>query len=119
MEEEQCAAERAREAKAAAAKEAQESARREADANREAQLRAHRERRCSAEQMCQGLPSHIMPWEESAAELLDLLAAPAAGAMYEKWLGTHKTRKAARKQYLLLARKWHPDKWALQGDSCV
>merc|ERR1719401_920795 len=69
--------------------------------------------------MCQGLPSHIMPWEENAAELAELITAPAAGPLHEKWLGTHKTRKAARKQYLLLARKWHPDKWSMQGEASV
>merc|ERR1712014_481821 len=69
------------------------------------------------EQMCQGLPSHDMQWEENPSELSELLDQRSKN--YEQWIGRHDTKKAARRHYLKLARRWHPDKWALQGDHCV
>eukprot|EP00927_Polykrikos_kofoidii_P027205 TRINITY_DN24024_c0_g1_i1.p1 TRINITY_DN24024_c0_g1~~TRINITY_DN24024_c0_g1_i1.p1 ORF type:complete len:317 (-),score=72.75 TRINITY_DN24024_c0_g1_i1:70-1020(-) len=122
-EQEMLEAERRREASAEAARQAKAAAKREADAKREAQLRAHRERRCVVEQMCQGLPSHTMDWEEKPSKLVQMLSEPEGSAVgnvaFERWIGSHTSRKAARKQYLQLARKWHPDKWTMQGDQFV
>lgn len=107
-----------REAAEAQRRKAQEAKQREAEAKKEAQLRAFRDRRCAVEQMCQSLPSHHLPWEEDAQQLLALLDQKGdCGAA--QWLGQHSTRRSARRQYLLLARKWHPDKWAMQGEQCV
>lgn len=117
-EEEHCAAAARRDAQAAVKREAAGKAAREEEQRREAQLRANRARGCAVEQMCQGLPTHLMPWEEDPAQLLGLLSQPAA-APFEEWIGRHETKKPARKQYLQLARRWHPDKWAMQGDACV
>ncbi|CAE8742233.1 unnamed protein product, partial [Polarella glacialis] len=59
-----------------------------------------------------------------AVKLLQMLDAPPTKAgdrtsLADAWLGRHAARRAARKCYLQLARKWHPDKWALQGPVCV
>ena len=115
------------EEKRKAAEEARRQAAQEAQARavqeRDDKLRALRDRRCALEQMCQGLPSHHMDWEEAPAKLLDLLERKTAGigklAVCEAWLGCHTERRSARKKYLLLTRKWHPDKWAVQGELCV
>ncbi|CAE7449795.1 mcl1 [Symbiodinium necroappetens] len=114
------------EAKREAAQEARRQAAQEAQARaaqeRDEKLRALRERRCTLEQMCQGLPSHHMDWEESPARLLELLERTVGIgrlALCEAWLGCHSERRSARKRYLLLTRKWHPDKWAVQGERCV
>eukprot|EP00747_Dinoflagellata_sp_TGD_P188332 gnl/TRDRNA2_/TRDRNA2_47202_c0_seq2.p1 gnl/TRDRNA2_/TRDRNA2_47202_c0~~gnl/TRDRNA2_/TRDRNA2_47202_c0_seq2.p1 ORF type:complete len:358 (-),score=76.62 gnl/TRDRNA2_/TRDRNA2_47202_c0_seq2:40-1020(-) len=121
LEEQQEREERAaRAAAAAAALEAQEKARREADARREAELRAFRDRRSVVEVMCQGLPSYTMPWEEEPSELVAYLEQRGKGKYTAEWLlGRHSTKKAARRRYLELARKWHPDKWAQQGEASV
>lgn len=107
-----------RQAAAAAKAAAEEEARMAEAARREAELRALRGRRCTAEQMLQGLPSERDAWEENADELLDLMEQP-PGPSYARWLGTHETKKSARWHYLQLARRWHPDKWAMQGVHCV
>ena len=115
------------EAKRVAAEDARKQAALDAQARaskeRDDKLRALRDRRCALEQMCQGLPSHHMDWEETPARLVDLLDRKTAGigklALCEAWLGYHTERRSARKKYLLLARKWHPDKWAVQGELCV
>lgn len=113
-----------REERAAAAKklEAQEAAKKEAEKRKkdtaDEKLRRLRERRCTIEAMCQSLPCQEMPWEEDAAELLGLLDA-LPQARYASWLGQHASRRTARKRYLTLARRWHPDKWAMQGDHCT
>ncbi|CAK0884300.1 unnamed protein product [Prorocentrum cordatum] len=106
-----------REAAAAARREAEEAKAREARARQDAQLRSFRDRRCAAEEMLQALPGRSMDWEESSAILLELLA-ERRPAM-ERWLGGHESRRGARKRYLLLARRWHPDKWALHGEHCA
>eukprot|EP00929_Paragymnodinium_shiwhaense_P006799 TRINITY_DN110759_c0_g1_i1.p1 TRINITY_DN110759_c0_g1~~TRINITY_DN110759_c0_g1_i1.p1 ORF type:complete len:295 (-),score=107.26 TRINITY_DN110759_c0_g1_i1:39-923(-) len=120
-EEEMRAAEARKAAAAEAAKKAKEEAAKKAAQEKEAKLRAQRDKRCTIEQMLQGLKSHTMPWEESPSALHELLSQPnAVGAMWKKWLGDeHETKKGARKKYLMLARKWHPDKWSLQGEHCV
>lgn len=113
--------ERARREAAANAKvEAEKAAKREKERQKEAGLRAYRERRGAAELMCQTLPSQTMPWEEDAGKLLALLETKSSATnTAESWLGRHSSRRDARKQYLLLARKWHPDKWARQGEQSV
>lgn len=118
LEEEHERAQRAkREAAASAKREAEEAKAREAQARKDAQLRSFRDRRCAAEEMCQALPNRAMDWEESPTFLLELLAERRPAL--ERWLGQHQSRRAARKQYLVLARRWHPDKWALHGEHCV
>ena len=106
-----------------ARRQAEEEARAREVQQREEKLRALRERRCALEQMCQGLSSHHMDWEETPSKLLDLLERNTPGigklALSDAWLGSHSERRSARKRYLLLARKWHPDKWAVQGALCV
>jgi len=118
MEEEEREMKRQREAADAVARERKEAEKREAEAKRDAKLRVDMNQRCAVEQMCQGLPNHLMAWEEDPGKLTELLKV-APGSAHERWLGKHETKKTARRQYLLLARKWHPDKWALQGDTCV
>ncbi|CAJ1334860.1 unnamed protein product, partial [Effrenium voratum] len=102
---------------------AQEESRQRLEDQRRELLRAARERRCTAEQMCQGLPCHQVDWEESPGKLLEMLEGKSLGisplSPIEAWLGVHADRRSARKVYLLLARKWHPDKWAVQGERCV
>lgn len=111
--------ERARREAAANAKlAAEEAARVEKERQKEARLRAYRDRRGAAELMCQALPSQTTSWEEDANELLKLLESSAANNA-ESWLGRQSSRRAARKQYLLLARKWHPDKWSMQGEASI
>lgn len=107
-----------REAKAAAKLEAQEAAKRKQEEQREAQLRAYRDRRNTVEIMVQSLPCQERSWEEDAGVLLNLLDnADACNA--EAWLGRQHSRRAARRQYLSCARRWHPDKWTRQGEQCV
>lgn len=57
--------------------------------------------------------------QESPGKLLEMLEGKSLGisplSPIEAWLGVHADRRSARKVYLLLARKWHPDKWAVQG----
>jgi hypothetical protein len=107
-----------REAAANAKREADEAAQLEKEKQKEARLRAYRERRGAVELMCQALSSQIMPWEEDAGRLLALLES-STPCNAEAWLGQQSSRRAARKQYLLLARKWHPDKWNMQGEQCI
>lgn len=83
---------------------------------RDAKLRAHRERRCAMELMCQGLRCSSASWEEDSTTLMSLLDGE---GHWESWLGQHTSARPARKQYLSLARRWHPDKWVRQGDACV
>eukprot|EP00933_Yihiella_yeosuensis_P016156 TRINITY_DN13906_c0_g1_i1.p1 TRINITY_DN13906_c0_g1~~TRINITY_DN13906_c0_g1_i1.p1 ORF type:complete len:298 (-),score=90.11 TRINITY_DN13906_c0_g1_i1:208-1101(-) len=122
---EQRAREERRRAAEKAKAEAEEAAKLQAVAQKEAQIRALRNRRCAVEQMCQGLQSHTMDWEEEPSKLIELLERPESKAATEQvasaedWLGCHTGRKSARKCYLQLARKWHPDKWAVQGDLCM
>mmetsp|Transcript_56962 Transcript_56962/g.133219 ORF Transcript_56962/g.133219 Transcript_56962/m.133219 type:complete len:255 (+) Transcript_56962:54-818(+) len=123
-EEHQRRAEAKRVAQAEAKRRAAEEAAALAAKDRDDQLKALRERRCTVEQMCQGLPAHHMDWEENPARLLELLMKDtkhgiSSLALAESWLGNHTERRSARKKYLLLARKWHPDKWAVQGERCV
>eukprot|EP00440_Ansanella_granifera_P033642 gb/GFBE01036504.1/.p1 GENE.gb/GFBE01036504.1/~~gb/GFBE01036504.1/.p1 ORF type:complete len:163 (+),score=27.70 gb/GFBE01036504.1/:1-489(+) len=70
-----------------------------------------------------GLQSHTVDWEEDPVKLIELLDAPqkatAGTSLIDAWLGRHAARKSARTVYLLLARKWHPDKWVVQGERCV
>jgi len=111
-----------RRADAAAKLEAEEEKKRQAEKAKEEKLKAFRDRRGTVEQMCQGLPSHSQDWEEDPGRLLELLDNPKAigiGSLAEAWLGRHDTRRDARKAYLKLARKWHPDKWQVQGERCV
>jgi len=111
-----------RRAAAAAKLEAEEEKKRQAEKAKEDKLRAFRDRRSAVEQMCQGLPSHSADWEEDPASLLEMLDNPKAigiGSFADAWLGRHSTRRDARKTYLKLARKWHPDKWQIQGETCV
>lgn len=107
-----------REAAANAKREADEAAQLEKEKQKEARLRAYRERRGAVELMCQALSSQIMPWEEDAGRLFALLES-STPCNAEAWLGQQSSRRAARKQYLLLARKWHPDKWSMQGEQCI
>eukprot|EP00930_Biecheleria_cincta_P004751 TRINITY_DN105686_c0_g1_i1.p1 TRINITY_DN105686_c0_g1~~TRINITY_DN105686_c0_g1_i1.p1 ORF type:complete len:290 (-),score=79.68 TRINITY_DN105686_c0_g1_i1:46-915(-) len=116
------AQEKKRQADAAAKLEVEEAKKRQAEKAKEEKLRAFRDRRSAVEQMCQGLPSHTADWEEDPAQLLELLDNPKAigiGSLADAWLGRHSTRRDARKAYLQLARKWHPDKWQIQGERCV
>ena len=83
---------------------------------RDAKLRAHRERRCAMELMCQGLRCSSASWEEDSTTLMSLLDGE---GHWESWLGQHTSARPARKQYLSLTRRWHPDKWVRQGDACV
>jgi len=102
---------------AAAAKHASEQAAALAEEQRrEAQLRAVRDKRCTIEQMCQGLPARSMAWEEDPASLFEMLQHHTTGM--RPWLGSHASRRLARRQYIQLARRWHPDKWAVQGAFC-
>jgi len=99
----------------AAAKAAQKKAAEEAQ---EAKLRAYRSRRCAVELMLQSLSAAERPWEEHANTLLQLLETSACD--YTDWFGeTLAHKRAARKLYLRLARRWHPDKWAASGEDCV
>lgn len=111
-----------REKAAAAAREAEATKKREAEkrrqAQREAQLRTMRDRRCTVEVMCQGLTRHEMAWEEEPSKLLELTS-ECKHASWDLWIGDHATQRAARRKYLSLARRWHPDKWALQGEDSV
>lgn len=107
-----------RQAAATAKREAEEAAKLEKERQKDARLRAYRDRRGAAELMCQALPSQTMPWEEDASKLLELLETSST-CNAEDWLGRQSSRRAARKQYLLLARKWHPDKWSMQGEASV
>jgi len=107
-----------REAAAAAKREAQEAAKRKLEEQKESQLRAFRDRRNTVEIMCQSLPCQERPWEEDSGTLLSLLDNSSA-CNAEAWLGRHHSKKAARKQYLACARRWHPDKWSKQGEQSV
>jgi len=120
LEDEQDRALRAkREAAALAALQAEEAAKRDEEAKKEAHLKAFRDRRCAIEQMCQGLAGRTSAgWEEDPAQLLEMLD-QRGGCTFEVWLGRQATRRLARKEYLALARRWHPDKWALQGEHCT
>lgn len=107
-----------REAAANAKREAEEAVKLEKERLKEARLQAYRDRRLTAELMCQALPSQVMPWEEDPSKLLTLLER--TGPLdAEAWLGRQSSRRQARKQYLQLARKWHPDKWCMQGDQSI
>jgi hypothetical protein len=108
-----------REAAAAAKRAAEDAAREKREREKDAQLRAFRDRRGTIELMCQCLPSQAMPWEEDASKLVKLLKAPNITRDAEVWLGRQTSRRLARKQYLLLARKWHPDKWTTQGELSI
>lgn len=117
LEEEHEHKQRAKREAAAAAKQAAEKAAALAEEQkREAQLRAVRDKRCAIEQMCQGLPARIMAWEEDPAILYQMLQEQTTGM--RPWLGSHATRRLARRQYIQLARRWHPDKWSVQGALC-
>eukprot|EP00434_Breviolum_minutum_P023405 symbB.v1.2.020647.t2/scaffold1750.1/size103142/7 len=104
---------------------AAEEALRQKELQKEQQLKEFRQRKCTVEEMCQGLPSHTRDWEEHPSQLLEMLEGKfkqrgiSRLSSCEAWLGRHADRKAARKAYLMLARKWHPDKWAVQGARCV
>jgi len=117
-EEHEKARQASRQAAERARQEGAEQAKRDVEAKKEAQLRSFRDRRCAIEQMVQSLTSHHRPWEEEATSLLELLE-PRGPSGFTRWLGPQSDRRSARKQYLLLARKWHPDKWAMQGEHCV
>lgn len=109
-----------REAAAAAKKEAEEKSKRDAEAKKEARVREFRERRCVVEVMCQSLPAHSMSWEENPSHLLKLLQDGERGCTNaEEWLGLQTSRKTARRAYLGIARRWHPDKWMNQGEPSV
>jgi len=58
-----------------------------------------------------------MKWEEDPSELLKLLNSASVDTAL--WLGHQSSRRTARRKYLELARRWHPDKWSLQGELCV
>lgn len=109
------AAKRARE-EAAAEKKHREAAKREAEAaKRDQALRALRDRKSTIEIMCQTLPKQEEPWEEDA-ELLVRMLDNVDSFDPEQVLGRHQSKRTARKRYLALARRWHPDKWGQQGD---
>ncbi|CAL1144768.1 unnamed protein product [Cladocopium goreaui] len=93
-----------------------EEAERQKKMQKENLLKEFRERKCTLEEMCQGLPSHTRDWEEKPLMLLEML--DGVGCC-EAWLGRHMDGRSARKAYLALARKWHPDKWTVQGERCV
>eukprot|EP00435_Cladocopium_sp_Y103_P072562 s1182_g40.t1 len=95
-----------------------EEAERQKKLQKEHLLKEFRERKCTLEEMCQGLPSHTRDWEEKPSMLLEMLDGK-VGFGWEAWLGRHTDCKSARKAYLALARKWHPDKWTVQGERCV
>lgn len=86
-------------------------------------LRTYRERRCAIEEMITQMENSstwkpVASWEENSAELLEMLARVPAPD-YTSWFGSHPDRRSARKRYLVLARRWHPDKWASQGGCYV
>jgi len=107
-----------REAAAKAKLEAEAAARDAKEKQKEAKLRAFRDRRGAVELMCQHLPCQDMPWEEDACKLMKMLEGFHTRDA-DLWVGSHTSRRLARKKYLMLARKWHPDKWGTQGDAVV
>merc|ERR1711971_1036891 len=64
-----------------------------------------------------GLPCQEMRWEVEPSELLRLLSSASVDTAL--WLGHQASRRKARRKYLELARRWHPDKWSLQGELCI
>jgi hypothetical protein len=87
------------------------------EVRREAQRCGLKDRSCVVEQMCQDLSSREMHWEQNPSALSELL--DQRWTSCERWIGRHETGKTMRRQYLELARRWHPDKWASHGDHCI
>eukprot|EP00746_Dinoflagellata_sp_MGD_P025106 gnl/MRDRNA2_/MRDRNA2_158986_c0_seq1.p1 gnl/MRDRNA2_/MRDRNA2_158986_c0~~gnl/MRDRNA2_/MRDRNA2_158986_c0_seq1.p1 ORF type:complete len:346 (-),score=89.13 gnl/MRDRNA2_/MRDRNA2_158986_c0_seq1:130-1083(-) len=109
---------RAREEAAAEKKRAEAEKRQAETAKREQALRSLRDRKSTIEIMCQTLPKQEEPWEEDPELLVNLLD-NADSCDPERILGKHQSKRTARKRYLALARRWHPDKWGVQGAAQV